>query len=131
MLNPSTADAERDDATIRICVGRAKRMGMGGIDVVNLFAFRSTDPQMLYAAGDPISEPGQPDLNDTMIEAYARPAAMVICAWGNHGGFFQRGELVLKRLRKHGILPYALRLNLDGSPSHPLRISYEQRPFSF
>src|SRR5689334_20041621 len=44
MLNPSTADATEDDPTIRRCTGFAKREGMPAIEVVNLFAWRATDP---------------------------------------------------------------------------------------
>lgn len=131
MLNPSTADGLTDDATIRICVGRAKRMGMSGIDVVNLFAYRSTDPARLYEISYPISEPTQPDLNTLMIESYARHSAMVICAWGRHGILHERGRIVLSALRQQGIQPHALRLNKDGSPAHPLRIGYDQQPFPF
>lgn len=131
MLNPSTADGSLDDATIRICVGRAERMGMTGIDVVNLFAYRSTDPARLYEIPHPISEPLQPDLNTQMIEAYARSAAMVICAWGRHGILHERGRIVLSALRSWHIQSYALRLNKDGSPAHPLRIGYDQQPFPF
>ena len=54
MLNPSTADAERDDATIRKCVGFARSWGCAGLQVVNLFAFRATDPTDLRMADDPV-----------------------------------------------------------------------------
>jgi hypothetical protein len=132
MLNPSTADALDDDATIRVCGGRAATMGMGGIDVVNLFALRSTDPKALYTyAGYPISEPGAPYKNDAIIEKVARRAGMVICAWGKHGAHLHRDKLVLERFKEWGVVPHALKLNGDGSPAHPLRIGYDQKPFQF
>ena len=53
MLNPSTADAEIDDPTIRRCVGFSKREGAGGIAVVNLYAFRATSPADLRQASAP------------------------------------------------------------------------------
>ncbi|MES2137565.1 MAG: DUF1643 domain-containing protein [Pseudomonadota bacterium] len=53
MLNPSTADAVQDDPTIRRCIGFAKAWGKGGIVVINLFAFRATNPKDMLAAADP------------------------------------------------------------------------------
>lgn len=133
MLNPSTADALVNDATIRICMGRAIRMGYSGIDVVNLFALRSTDPDALYARSEmcAISEPSAPLRNDTIIGIVATRCETVICAWGNHGALHDRGKIVLMRLRDLGVKPMALRLNHDGSPAHPLRISYNMKPFYF
>ena len=55
MLNPSTADATEDDPTIRKCIGFAQRNGCNAIEVVNLFAFRATDPNDLRRAGYPVS----------------------------------------------------------------------------
>src|SRR3954454_21911255 len=54
MLNPSTADHERNDATIERCERRARALGFGSLIVWNLFAFRSTKPSTLKAQDDPI-----------------------------------------------------------------------------
>lgn len=129
MLNPSTANWTEDDATIRICKGRAKRMGFGRIDVVNLFALRSTDPLKLYDAAYPISDPTLWFKNDAYIHCAARKAQTVICAWGSHGVLLNRGTIVLSLLREAGIRPMVLRQNQDASPSHPLRISYDTKPY--
>src|SRR5687768_14824465 len=50
MLNPSTADQHEDDATIRRCIGFSRSWGAGALTVVNLFAFRATQPRDLWAA---------------------------------------------------------------------------------
>jgi hypothetical protein len=47
MLNPSTADAKQDDATIRSCVRLLSSIGYGSFEVVNVFAHRATDPKEL------------------------------------------------------------------------------------
>ena len=68
MLNPSTADEIDSDATVTRCIERARRMGYGGIEVVNLFALRSTDPTALYRHEAPVG----PE-NDQHILGYATP----------------------------------------------------------
>ncbi|MPY12285.1 DUF1643 domain-containing protein [Arthrobacter bussei] len=52
MLNPSTADGYADDGTIRCCLSLVDAAGVKGLRVVNLFAYRSTDPAGLKAASD-------------------------------------------------------------------------------
>lgn len=133
MLNPSTADSIDDDATIRICMGRAASMGLGGIDVVNLFALRATQPARLYDTPHPISEPNEPYKNDLVIQKMVqkKETHMVICAWGSNGEHMQRGKIVLGWLKEWGVVPHALRVNKDGSPAHPLRIGYDQMPFIY
>lgn len=79
MLNPSTADAELDDPTIRRCMGFAEREQAGGVVVVNLYGFRATKPFDLFQATDPIG-PG----NDRALKRAARQAKSIVCAWGAH-----------------------------------------------
>ncbi len=43
-LNPSTADAQSNDPTIRRCIGFARDWDAGGLIMTNLFAFRATYP---------------------------------------------------------------------------------------
>ena len=56
MLNPSTADANSDDRTIRRCVAFAKRDGFGGLLVGNLFAYRTPYPRVLRKAEEPVGD---------------------------------------------------------------------------
>lgn len=121
MLNPSTADANEDDPTIRKCIGFAKRIGHGAIEVVNLFAFRATKPAELKREGFRRG----PDNNRHIIAA-CNESAMVVCAWGAHArGLSRVGEV--KDLLGMGRYPiFALALTEDGIPRHPLMLSYEE-----
>ena len=121
MLNPSTADAEQDDPTIRRCIGFAKSWGFGGLIVGNLFALRSTDPAALYGHPDPVG----PD-NDKHLGAIARSAEQVICAWGTHGKLNERGRRVGEMLSGANLA--ALKVTADGSPGHPLYIAGATQP---
>lgn len=116
MLNPSTADANVDDPTIRRCVGFAKRFKFDLLQVVNLFAYRATDPQeVLKMTGD--GDPIGPE-NQDFIEDCAGRAGLIICAWGAHGGHIDQDETALGWL---GDRPkFALGLSKDGHPRHPL-----------
>jgi len=117
MLNPSTADAQRDDPTIRRCTGFARRWGFGGIEVVNLFAWRATKPEELRRASDPVGR-----LNDRAILRAARECAMTIAAWGNHGAWMGRTDRVLEILR--GVCEVRVfGLTAIGQPKHPLYLS--------
>lgn len=119
MLNPSTADAETDDPTIRKCIGFADRLRYGAIEVVNLFAYRATDPRALKAAGYPVG----PE-NDGCIAAAARRATDVVCAWGANARGLARPAAVLGLLQQCGVRPKYLHKTADGIPSHPLMLPY-------
>jgi hypothetical protein len=128
MLNPSTADANIDDPTIRRCVGFAKKWGYGRLNVVNLFAYRSASPEALYgmSKGMAIGPEG-----DRHIAEVCNASDIIICAWGNHGSLFMRGEEVIKIIRaQQGAEPMAIKINNKSKqPSHPLYLKADLKPF--
>lgn len=135
MLNPSTADAFTNDATIRRCVRYAHSWkwrpnhpskdwaGYGGLEVVNLFAYRATDPLQMMKADDPVG----PD-NDRHIIETCKHAGMVVCAWGVHGVWRNRDDDVLQLLLGLDITPHYLQRTGNGSPRHPLYLRADLRP---
>ena len=124
LLNPSTADETKNDPTVSRCQTRAINAGFGGLIVVNIFAWRSTDPAELYRVPDPVGIAS----NDRFIIEAVRGSHLVVCGWGKHGALAGRGSEVLKLIRSAGKTPHALRINSDGSPEHPLYLSYKLQP---
>jgi hypothetical protein len=133
MLNPSTADAVDDDNTIRRCIGFSKREGCGGLVVVNLFAYRATDPDALLTVADPIG----PDNASTIKSRLADPlTAIVVAAWGawHNTQAARRTGPGTARLnveqfaRDAGHDMVCLGLTKAGAPRHPLYVKTSQ-PF--
>lgn len=118
-LNPSTADAEIDDPTIRRCMRFARSWGYGGLVMANLFAYRSTDPQQLMAVPDPIG----PE-NDAWILHLAGQSSLVVAAWGNQGIYQNRCH----HIKKMNLDLHILKLNQSGQPAHPLYLKRELKP---
>lgn len=110
-LNPSTADANTEDATSRVCINYARRWGYGGLLMGNLFAYRSTDPAVLRHIDDPVG----PD-NDQALLWLQRAAALVVCVWSDAGALRNRDREVLARLST----PHCLTKLKSGRPGHPL-----------
>lgn len=125
LLNPSTADANRDDPTLRRCLGFARAWGYGGVEVVNLFAWRATDPAALRRCADPVG----PD-NDAAILAAVQGAGLVVSAWGNGGALHDRAAAVLRLLDGAPLAaPLAcLGLTRAAHPRHPLYAPGNTRP---
>lgn len=114
MLNPSTADADKDDPTIRRCIGFAKREGCGALIVVNLFAFRATKPTALLDAEDPVG----PDADDHLLTAIQHVDGPLVAAWGVWGRGHRPGD-VTAMIGKHCV---CLGKTRDGHPRHPLYV---------
>ncbi len=112
MLNPSTADAEMDDNTIKRCVHYSRREGFQHLVVVNLYAFRSTNPDVLWTMG--AEDARGPENRDRVIDAITQTEATVV-AWGNPGG--PQAPPYIANL---GVGLMCLGTNKDGSPRHPL-----------
>ncbi len=116
MLNPSTADSQQLDPTLRRCKGFSKRLGAGGMVILNLFAFRATLPKDMLAAVDPVG----PLNDDTIARTVEREdVTHVIAGWGVHGAHRDRDKQVTAMLT--GRLS-ALKVTKDGRPGHPLYI---------
>lgn len=135
MLNPSTADREKDDATIRKCIGFTKRFGYSSLYVVNLFAYRSTRPGELLYVTDPVGW-----LNDFYLGARAGSpncAHKIVAAWGSldfihkNAAMRARPSQVLSALNAVPRKVCCLGTSKNGDPRHPSRIGYdvELQPF--
>lgn len=118
-LNPSTADDKQDDPTIRRCVGFAEREGFKVMELVNIFAIRSTDPGILKIHTDPVG----PDNDEFILSAAARSEKIII-AWGNHGLVNDRHSEVLALLTDFEL--HCFGKNDCGCPKHPLYLSKEE-----
>lgn len=125
LLNPSTADATKEDATTRRLLGFSRQFGMGGYDLVNLFAFRATRPVDMEAAADPIGPENDERILATVADARVK---RVIVAWGALGNYRNRDLAVLKMLRKLGATAEALHVTQDGMPGHPLYLPGDASP---
>lgn len=139
MLNPSTADGTADDATIRKCRGFARRWGLSGLRVVNLFALRSTDPKELgrdFAYDGSLAPVTGPDNDMHLFYVLREPPAgcidhRVVVAWGSTGGgavakMVRRRRIAVRKLMADlGVQPLCLGTAKDGNPRHPLMLSYD------
>lgn len=129
MLNPSTADAKIDDPTIKRCMAFGRRWGYDAIEVVNLFAFRATNPKDLTRAGHHPLDMIGPENDSYIREAYKR-ASRTVAAWGAHPIALPRSRNVFELFDAQPSI-YCLGRTKDGSPRHPLYVHGDQPLLSF
>jgi hypothetical protein len=127
LLNPNTADEQTDDPTLRRCIRFSREWQYGGLEIVNLFAFRTPHPHDLHRVADPIG-----DENDQYLTAAAARAAGIILAWGAKGAYLQRDRTVLALLSLHATQSlYCLGIAHNGCPCHPLYRPRSTRPVPY
>ena len=118
-LNPSAATGDQDDPTVRKSITFARSWGFGRFVMLNVFAWRSTDPLRLLCVEDPVGRD-----NDAAIARVAAACACVVTAWGRFPRLYpmldERTVVVRRTLREHARDAGYLGLNGDGSPKHPL-----------
>lgn len=122
-LNPSTADAEKNDPTIGRERTFAEREGCGRLIKVNLYSMRSTDPKGLRPD---YAEVNGPDADRWLATAFSEAPGAVICAWGASGvriGRSERIAAVLGMIRAAGQTPLCFGTTKHGFPRHPLYLS--------
>ncbi|MGG1940395.1 DUF1643 domain-containing protein [Paenibacillus polymyxa] len=119
MLNPSTANHEEEDRTSSQCLHFAKKFGYGSLEVVNLYALISTDPDQLKIASDPVGTE-----NDKFILDAASRAKTIVIAWGEKHFINQRHNRVARLLTDKGYHLYCLGIAKSGHPRHPSRLSH-------
>lgn len=127
-LNPSTADSNDDDPTIRRCIQFGKDLNYDGIYMINLFTFRATKPDDMKSTHH--------NLNGLLsfynMSLVAQKSHMIIAAWGNHGSYLSRNSVVegyITSLMNRNL--YCLEINKNGSPKHPLYIKSSAKPILY
>lgn len=130
MLNPSTADAEVDDPTVRRVIGLSRAWGWAGCEVVNLFAWRSSRPSGLAGAGDPVGPGNRAAWRQAL--ALAPPGGPVVAAWGAWSvptvPVAVQAAALLRSVDRRGLHAVAVGESRRGHPRHPLYVSREATP---
>jgi hypothetical protein len=123
MVNPSTADAAVDDATIRRIIGFGKRLNWSRIIVGNVFAYRATDVRSLASARDPVGPENTKYLRQIFSEAH-----IAVVAWGPLAklpiGLRAEWQSIPRLADEADASLMCWGVARDGHPRHPLMLSY-------
>ena len=124
-LNPSTANEDENDATIRSVERLSKHNGYGGFYMMNCFPFVSTNPKDLIAQRFTLEE----RVNNDWLLYVKQLCSDTVFAWGN----FDVVKDFKKDIELSTMFPdaKALHLNKNGSPKHPLYCKTDSPLISF
>lgn len=132
MLNPSKAGAIENDPTIIRVMGFAMHWNFGSVEVINLCAAVTTNPDRLMHFADAVGY-----ANMAYWVKAMRNADAVCCAWGAVPKFIRQhywrepiSDLILTTHGKH---LQCIGLTKDQHPCHPLYMpkASEMRPWQF
>ena len=118
-LNPSVADGYIDDPTLRRCIDFSKSFGYDAVCLINLFAYRATNPQGMKKASEPVGIN-----NDDVIKWITMHSEINIAAWGTLGSFKNRNDEVKSMINTL----YYLKLTKNNHPAHPLYLKKDLKP---
>ena len=121
-LNPSTADESKNDPTVTRCVNYATEWGYDGMFMLNIFAYRATDPKDMKAFQSPIGE-----YNDAWLKKTVKESEVAIACWGTHGSYMNRGKAVVSMIPDLK----CLKITKAGHPSHPLYLKKSLKPVPY
>jgi hypothetical protein len=105
--NPSTADEQKDDPTIRKTIGFARRLGFGGVLMLNVGAFRATHP-----------------IDHLQAYLIKWQPSIVVAAWGKPCMISERGRHRAEAIKANILGMKCWGRNADHSPRHPLMLAY-------
>ena len=101
-------------------MGFARAWCYAGLSIVNLYAYRATNPAELWRTSDPVG----PD-NDTYLRTAGVSGDLLVAAWGGNAKRQRVQEVV--SLPGFERINY-LRLTQAGQPSHPLYLPKDLTP---
>lgn len=131
-LNPSTANESRNDPTIHKVKKFAFNWGYGGFYMMNLFAYITSYPDELKKYSSFLNQGINLTINDDIEyeDEWLRKTALkcdkIIFAWGSFKEATERAKVVMKMFTG-----YALEINKDGSPRHPLYVKSNIEPVKY
>jgi len=131
MLNPSTANEMVNDPTIERCQRRAINAGYGRMVIVNLFPIRMTDSKLLVTVKDVLL--GDPQVALDFVLKAVEESAITVCGWGEHKLAGEHAKYLMSEIDGRNLSGrlMCLKKNKDGSPQHPLYLSYALQPIPF
>jgi hypothetical protein len=111
-LNPSTANERENDPTIRRVMSFAYNWGYGGVIMANLFGWITPYPYQLKMCDNPTGD------TDKWLWTLSEKSKRIVFAWGK----FKEAEKRASEIIQQYPYAFALKINKDGSPRHPLYV---------